>query len=131
MGIQSLLRGVATGLSPTHHLQEVDRVISQKEDERLVMSYHRTYSETAHAAWGTCPAPLPIYAKDRLKPWTCNPPQTLRIWDRQGMPKSRKFCENTTYLLPDSVEELVIFVVNATVEACSAAAVTELVLTIT
>jgi len=61
--IQSLLRGVATGLSPRHHLQEVDRVLGQKEDERLVMSYHRTYSETAHAAWGTWPAPL--QAKER------------------------------------------------------------------
>ena len=56
--IQSLLRGVATGLSPRHHLQvknpsnlllmveinvqEVDRVLGQKEDERLVMSYHRS-----------------------------------------------------------------------------------------
>lgn len=56
--IQSLLRGVATGLSPTHHLQvnnhlnlidqlcehnfqEVDRVVNQKEFEHLVMSYHR------------------------------------------------------------------------------------------
>jgi len=63
--IQSLLRGVATGLSPRHHLQEVDQVLSQKEDERLVMSYHRAYSETAHAAWGTWPAPLSIHAKER------------------------------------------------------------------
>jgi len=60
--IQSLLRGVATGLSLTHHLKEVDQAVTQKEDERLVMTYHRAYSETAHAAWGTWPAPLSLHA---------------------------------------------------------------------
>jgi hypothetical protein len=71
--IQSQLRAGATGLQPLHLLQvkldnsnrkeqslqevEVVSVVYRGRGEGLLMQYHRTYSEQAHAAWGTEPSP--------------------------------------------------------------------------
>ena len=52
----SWLRGLATGLHPLHHLNQVDReLVRSHVNMGLVMEYHRTYSEMSHAAWGTSP----------------------------------------------------------------------------
>lgn len=58
--IQSQLRAGATGLHPVHLLQQEVEVVSTVylgRGEGLLMQYHRTYSEQAHAAWGTAPCP--------------------------------------------------------------------------
>lgn len=52
------LRGMATGLHPLHHLDQVDRqLVKTNLNMNLVMEYHRTFSEMSHAAWGTSPTP--------------------------------------------------------------------------
>jgi len=52
------LRGLATGLHPLHHLDQVDRqLVKTNMNMNLVMEYHRTFSEMSHAAWGTSPGP--------------------------------------------------------------------------
>jgi len=52
----SVLRGMATGLHPLYHLDQVDRqLILTNLNLNLVMEYHRTFSEMSHAAWGTLP----------------------------------------------------------------------------
>jgi len=52
----SVLRGVATGLHPLHHLKQVDKqLVTANINLNLVMEYHRTFSEMSHAAWGTGP----------------------------------------------------------------------------
>jgi len=49
------LRGLATGVHPLHHLDQVDRQLMNNVNLSLVMEYHRAYSENSHAAWGTSP----------------------------------------------------------------------------
>jgi len=52
----SVLRGIATGLHPLYHLDQVDRqLVKTNINMNLVMEYHRTFSEMSHAAWGTSP----------------------------------------------------------------------------
>jgi len=52
----SVLRGMATGLHPLYHLDQVDRqLVKTNINMNLVMEYHRTFSEMSHAAWGTSP----------------------------------------------------------------------------
>jgi len=51
------LRGMATGLHPLHHLDQVDRqLVKTNMNMNLLMDYHRTFSEMSHAAWGTGPS---------------------------------------------------------------------------